>query len=316
MKLKSPIKVIFALLVLALLIYLVDLEQLWGCLSKLTLEAAYYLAIISILLLYISAMKWGYFLEAFGSKVPVFKLFNLYVLGYFVNLIAPSYLGGDAIRSWYLGKSVGQHKSLTATILERFTGLVAMVLLALVFMWFAPAVTVYFKLAVLGVAFALLLLCLLSLSSGLLTWIKRKFGVGKLVSHLEKIQEGFILAKNDKTLLVKSMLLSLLFHSITVINVLAAAYAVGWFEVPVWDLFVVLPLILLIGALPLAPNSLGIQEGAYYFFLTAIGATPEQALGLGIVLRAKSYVIGLFGGIIWLRLKSHREQVATTSQPA
>ena len=82
-----------------------------------------------------------------------------------------------------------------------------------------------------------------------------------------------------------------------------AAQAVGWENPPVWDLFVVLPLILLLAALPVAPSGLGLQEGAFYFFLHAVGANSGQALGVGIVLRAKSYAIAILGGLVWLRLR-------------
>ena len=63
--------------------------------------------------------------------MPVLHLFNLYLVGYFVNLFMPSYLGGDLVRSWYAGKEIGQHEALAATILERYTGFVAMIVLAI-----------------------------------------------------------------------------------------------------------------------------------------------------------------------------------------
>ena len=93
-----------------------------------------------------------------------------------------------------------------------------------------------------------------------------------------------------------------MYHTVTVVNTLAAAAAVGWSQPPVAELFVVLPLILLVGALPLTPNGLGIQEGAFFFFLCAVGASPAQALGVALVLRAKSYVLALFGWLVWLTL--------------
>lgn len=307
LKAKS-LKYIFAVLVLGILVYFVDVRELWQALSELTYEIVLYLALLSVALIYISALKWKLFIEAFNAQASVARLFQLYLVGYFVNLLAPSYVGGDIVRSWYLGKRVGQHEALAATILERYTGFVAMVSLSFVFMWSVERVTFEIKLVVFMVALGLLAITVLALSEKMLVWFERfiaHFGEGarKSVQHVRKIQDSFRLVKSDRKLLVKALALSFLFHSLAVVNTVAAAYAVGWFHPPIWELFVVLPLILLIGAIPVAPSGLGIQEGAFLFFLQGIGASPAQALGVGIVLRAKSYVLALCGGLIWLSIR-------------
>ena len=300
---KKPLKLALSFCILGLLLYLVDARELWGALSQLTFEALVYLFLLAVLLIYVSALKWQYFLEALGSRVPVFHLFRLYMVGYFINLIVPSYVGGDAIRSWYAGKKVGQHEAATATILERYTGMVAMVVLAVSFVWFVDLVTFEIKLAVLCVALGLVGVTLLALSPRLIDQCDRIKQVQPVLKHVRKVQAGFHLAKKDKPLMVKAMLLSFVFHTATVLNTMAAAYAVGWYDPPVQDLFVVLPLILLIGAIPIAPSGLGIQEGAFFFFLTGLGAEPAQALGVGVVLRAKAYAVALLGGLVWWRIK-------------
>ncbi|MCB0339007.1 MAG: flippase-like domain-containing protein, partial [Bdellovibrionales bacterium] len=142
-----------------------------------------------------------------------------------------------------------------------------------------------------------------SLSDKLLVPLRKFHRLSILVEHLEKIQKSFHLVKGDKGLFAKALLLSLVYHVLTIFNTVAAGYAVGWFDPPIAKLFVVVPLILLVSALPLAPNSLGIQEGAFYFFLHSVGATPEQALGLALVLRVKSYALALLGWMVWLRAK-------------
>jgi hypothetical protein len=225
------------------------------------------------------------------------------MVGYFINLVVPSYVGGDAVRSWYAGKKVGQHEAATATILERYTGLVAMVFLAVSFVWFVDLVTIEIKAAVVCVALGTIGVTVTALSPKLIGLLERIKQARPALKHVRKIQEGFHFAKRDKRLLIKAMALSFVFHSATVLNTMAAAYAVGWYNPPVLDLFVVLPLILLIGAIPVAPSGLGIQEGAFFFFLTGLGADPAQALGVGVVLRAKSYVVALFGGLVWWRVK-------------
>lgn len=306
---KKIYKYLFSLLLLSVLVYLVDIRELWGALSQLTLEALFYLFVLAVLLVYVSAQKWQFFLDALGSRVPVFHLFKLYMVGYFINLVVPSYVGGDAVRSWYAGKKVGQHEAATATILERYTGMVAMVTLALGFVWMVDLVTFEIKCAVLLVSLGLFVLSVLALSPRLIDQFERITQLRPLLKHVRKVQSGFHLARKNNRLIVKSMALSYVFHTLTVFNTMVAAYAVGWYDPPVLDLFVVLPLILLIGAIPIAPSGLGIQEGAFFFFLTGLGAEPAQALGVGVVLRTKAYVVALVGGLIWWRIKRSEARV-------
>lgn len=294
-------KAILAIVLLLVLLYLTDIAALWQSLSQLRLSDILNLSLASIILIYISALKWGFFLEFLGSPVKVSRLFALYLLGYFVNLIMPSYLGGDVVRSFYIGKKVGQHEALSATIMERYTGLVAMVFLAFIFMWFVEQVTLEIKFSILVVALGLIAATYVVLVDWPLKFLEKYKPLASVVNNLRKIQNGFLLVKGDNSIIIKTILLSLLYHCFTVFNTIAAAWAVGWQQPPLLDLFVVLPVILLISAVPLTPQGLGLQEAAFFYFLQTLGASEPQAVGVAIILRAKSYILALLGGVVWWR---------------
>jgi uncharacterized protein (TIRG00374 family) len=295
---------LLAACLIAALVYFAGVSEVLTTLKEVTPGAFLVLLLISFPLILISAWKWKLFLHELspdGAAPSTWRLFGLYLVGYFVNLLLPSFVGGDVVRSYYAGKSVGQHGAAAATILERYTGLLAMVALALVVMPASTLVTLEIEMAVLGVAAAILGLTLMALSRRAVTIVHSLPGGAKISRHLSRIQEALHLARKNRLLLLKTFGLSLLFHCFTVLNTLAAAWAVGWEGVPSGDLFVVLPLILLIGALPLAPSGLGIQEGAFFYFLQGVGATPAQAIAVALVLRMKSYVLALMGGIVFWR---------------
>jgi uncharacterized protein (TIRG00374 family) len=306
-------KIFISIVVLVILFSQIDFGQFFDALRGLSISAVVLLMMISFILLYISALKWSYFLHEFGSKVTVYRLFSLYFLGYFINLLAPSYVGGDAARSYYIGKDVGHHKAAAATILERYTGLVAMLSLGVFFAWFVDLVTVPMKLAIILAALGLVGATVAALSPSLLGFLRRYAILSKVVPHLEKIQDSFRVVKSNPKLILKALALSYLYHTFTVINVIATGYVVGWVNPPVSDLFVALPLVLLISALPLTPNSLGIQEGAYFYFLTGLGASNSSALAIGLVLRAKQYVLALIGWVVFLAEGSRNKSPITTS---
>jgi uncharacterized protein (TIRG00374 family) len=297
-----------SVVLLALLIYLTDYREILQALGQMTVGSVLYLMLISVLLIYISALKWQLFLEAFGSYISALRLFRLYLIGYFVNLVLPSFVGGDAVRSWYAGRTSGQHHAFTSTILERYTGFLAMVALAVVFVWFAEQATVEIKVLVLCVALGLAVGTFLALSTKALALFAKLPRTQPIIHHLHKVQAGLQLAARNKPLLVKALLLSVLYHCVTVVNTIAAGYVVGWDTAPVQELFVVLPLILIIGALPITPSGLGIQEGAFLYFLSTLGASPAQALGVALVLRAKSYVLAALGWICWIAEKNRPDK--------
>lgn len=307
-------KILLSLVVFALLFIQIDLGQFLGAIKSLSFGAISLLLLISFILIYLSSLKWSYFLHAFGSEVSVLRLFALYHLGYFFNLIAPSYIGGDAARSYYVGKDMGQHKAAAATILERYTGLVAMISLGFIFVWFVDLVTPAMKLAIVLLTLGLVVTSLMALSPRVLSSLRKLPWGHKLGPHLEKIQEGFRIAKSNPRLILKSLALSYLYHTVTLFNVAVTAYVVGWGEPPLLDLFVVLPLVLLISALPLTPNSLGIQEGAYFYFLSGLGATGSEALAIGLILRAKQYVLALIGWAVFF-VEGNRQKNPITTSP-
>jgi uncharacterized protein (TIRG00374 family) len=261
------------------------------------------LAIVSFLLILVSVIKWRLFLSRLGIQATIQRLFSLYLLGYFVNLLMPSVLGGDVVRSMYVGKEVDKARSVSATLLERYTGLVAMLVMALIGLWWAPHVTKAITILVVTVSGAACVGSVL-LFSRRTTWVLRQLRApGSVVSMASRVEEGLRHGMQDKGLVVQALLLSVVFHLLTVSNTAAAGWAVGWDAIPLGELFVVVPLILLVGAIPISPQGLGIQEGAFVFFLQGLGCTSGQALALALVLRAKSYVLALLGGAVWLGLQ-------------
>ena len=54
------------------------------------------------------------------------------------------------------------------------------------------------------------------------------------------------------------------------------------------------------------PNAVGVQEGAYIMLGAAFGLTPEVALALSLLKRARDLVIGVPALIAWQILESRR----------
>jgi len=308
-------RLLIAVFLLVALFYFVGAPELIATLKNIQLEFVVYLLLLAVVLIWASCLKWQLFVRAGGHNVPILHLMKLYTVGYFFNVFTPSYIGGDVARSFHLGRYLeNQRDAFVATFLERFTGLVAMSLLGLIFVAVGTEATAGVELAILVVGTGVLLLAVVCFSKTLCTFafslskkVLRRIGRGrwpeKLIAILDKIDEGMGAARANWSLVAKALLLSLFFHVLAVFNTYVAARAVGWENPDLGGLFVVVPLVLLVSMAPITPSGLGIQEGAFLFFLERIGGTRGQGLGVGLVLRAKVMLVAVCGGLLWLSVR-------------
>ena len=308
-------RLIFAVIVFGLLFYFVGVQELILTLSQVRIDYLIILILLSVVLIWASCLKWQLFVRANGHEVSLLTLMNLYTVGYFFNTFTPSYVGGDVARSFHLGRFLNsQRDAFVATFLERFTGLLAMALLGVTFVVFGTEATAGVEYAVLLVGAGALVLAAICFSKKVGEWAfafslscMRRFSMDKLADKIEpvfsKLNIAMAEARTNPRLFVHAMLLSLFFHILTVVNTYVAARAIGWEDPSFSGLFVVVPLVLLVSMVPLTPSGLGIQEGAFLFFLERIGATRAQGLMVGVVLRAKVTLVAMIGGLLWLRIR-------------
>jgi glycosyltransferase 2 family protein len=301
-----------AIALLLVLLWYVEPQQLVKILLELDLLQVALLFGISFLLIFVSCFKWRLFLRATGIEPSMRELFRLYVVGYFVNLFSPSTVGGDSMRSYAIGKKHGsQVGAFSATFFERFTGILAMVTLAVLFLIIGTSTVrefsipiIIFTAAVTPVALAVFTDWGFSLFDKLARLIISPIGGTKFAFRIEKVlvklEAALSYARGNRRLFLKSLLVSFVFHGLAIVNTKLAANAVGWWSASVAELFVVVPLVLIVGAIPISPSGLGLQEGAFIFFLQRIGASAPEAAGVAVLLRAKTLVLGAVGGVLLL----------------
>ena len=278
------------------------------------------LILFSFVLIWASSMKWQVFARAMGYNEPLPRLMKLYAMGYFFNFFTPAQVAGDVMRSLHLDSGGGRRgDALVATFLERLTGLLSMALLGVFAVIIGSPAAAGLEMAVLGVAaFSLsgTAVCFYDvlrnpvfrlIEKMSLRFLPEKFSL-KIHSLLGKIEASMRLAQRSPYLLAKGLFWAFLFHILSVGNACVAGMAVGWEQPPILGFFVVIPLVLLVGTIPITPSGIGLQEGAFVFLLQRIGATRGQAFGLAILLRAKVVLIAIVGAFFWLALRREKER--------
>ncbi len=276
------------------------------------------LILFSFVLIWASTMKWRVFSRAMGYEESLSRMMMLYSMGYFFNLFTPAQVAGDVMRSIHLDSSGARKgEALVATFLERLTGLLAMALLGVFAVAIGDSAAKGLELAVLAVAAASLggtAVCFYDVlrvpTFRLINSVCGKLlppaWAEKIRKLLLKIEAAMKQAQQSRFLLSKGLAWAFVFHILSVFNACVAGLAVGWEGPSILGFFVVIPLVLIAGTIPLTPSGIGIQEGAFVFLLQRIGATKAEAFGVAILLRAKAVLIAIVGAAFWLYLRRMR----------
>lgn len=292
-----------AVALMGVLVWKVDWQESLRTLLGISIPWIPVLLLISVVLNLLSCIKWQLFLRARGNEVPLLRLFGLYMVGYFFNNFMPGSVGGDVVRGYVLGRELGsQSSSFGSVFLERFTGFIALLGMALLAAAVNPGVLRTRGLMV----FMGLMACLFI---GMIAFLLLKpvqrifirvlgFLPEKLAGKLRKFLDVVFFFQDKPGVLGVAMFWSLLFHIMTIVNTQACCNSI---RVPAGflDLAVLVPLILLVSAIPVSMNSIGIMEGSFVFFLGMAGVSPSAALSVSLVLRAKNLVMAMVGGLIF-----------------
>lgn len=301
-------KLVFGLALIALLLMQGDiLQETLAVLSQLDLLGVLLVLLMPVPLVWASCVKWRLLLNYREIHVGLGALMRFYTVGYFFNNFLPSSLGGDAARSYLVGKRIGsQTESLAAVVLERLTGLVTLVALAFVGYLATPAihddVLVTGSLMILGAGCVVLIALIWApqpVVGPLEAALVKVPLLGKVIAKLAQMRAAMQTFWGAPRVVGLSVLYSFGYHALTVVNVYVAARVLG-IDVSFIGLCAVTPIILVIAALPTTPGSIGVWEWAYSVLLLPLGAELEQGLAIALVLRGQLLFTSLVGGVLYL----------------
>lgn len=307
-------------LLILLLLWIIDWRDSLRIISGITLPMVGLLFSIMFFMIGISCLKWKIFLRALKIEVPLYYLFLLYLVGYFFNNFLPSNVGGDVARGMILGKQIkNASESFSSVFLERFTGLLGLLILACLMFFLnmklirIPSIGVF--LIVFVMAFMVVTFLMLSeRSRKLFNSILNIYPLRLVKEKLLKFLDAIYYFRNQPMVLTQAMLISFLFHFLTVIYTLAVCMALD-ISVRFMDLATIVPIILLIAVFPVSLNGIGVWEGSFVYFFSLIGVSPEAALSVALVLRGINIVISFIGGIGLLILNKNSKSDLLYNQP-
>lgn len=302
--------------------------------------AALGLLFIAALIL-LQAQRWRILLHARDIVITYPRVLQLTLVGLFFSICLPGMTGGDVVKGYYAVKG-GSTKpkqrtdAIMSIVIDRLCGMVGIfVLVCLVGIISLVSVTLFDnnrlpKLAINIIAFSAVVLVGLAIFAGLyfhpitrnklLALIPNKFGLNKLSQIL-------LAYANHPKAVLQAVGISAVVHFVNVSALIAAAYAMG-IQQPTLYLFAILPIVVLVGSIPLFPMGIGTMEAAAAALLTLSDNAADQALipsfnqiaGMLLIFRLYLITFGLASATLVIRGNIHLHppedaQATTDDQP-
>jgi hypothetical protein len=245
----------------------------------------------------VSAIRWGLLTKPVGFADSYRRLVAYYFSGMYLNLFAPSTVAGDIGRALFLAAGRRRTLAFTTVIADRIIGLAALALIGALAIVFLPAVPLPdFARWIAWVTPPLMI-------AG---WVQLPKLAARLLPARHRgrrlIETDLAPYWNDPGLLAGAMSVSAAFHLIQIGTQVALARAL---DLPVDARFflVFVPIVNILGMLPVSFSGIGVREAGYWYFLTMLGADPESAVALGLLGSLIVLVTGLSGAPFFLLLR-------------
>lgn len=264
----------------------------------------------------VSAVRWTMLARPLGIQTPFKDLMQYYFIGMFFNLFAPSTVGGDVTRVYYLvkdeeahakGRGVTTVHAAMSVLMDRAIGMVVLVWLGAFGLLLSPYYAVPET-----VRSATFLLAAGLVVGALLTPVLRRF----LPEDGHQLTVKLRLALRSYRLhwraLFAAVLLSVAVHLIQAWMHTVMGTALG-LKVPFSFCLIVYPLVGTFSAMPISLNGLGLREGGYIFLLAVIGIGAEQGIAFGILLFLIIALDSLIGGLLFLMHQMPKPTVQPTA---
>jgi glycosyltransferase 2 family protein len=230
-----------------------------------------------------SVRRWRLLIRAQGGDAALPFLVRSFLVGVFFNNLLPSTIGGDAVRAMDTSRTgVGRAKAVAIVFVDRFVGLLALMLFAALSVLMSGRLTERVPALY---AWVLAGAAVLGLIAGLL------FVLPRIVASRFSFQW-------PASVLARAFGWSLLLQTLVVLNGYFLSRAL---HVPIAlpAFFLIVPLALFVMMLPVSINAIGVRENVWAFFFAAFGV--PAALGVAVAWLDYGLVLlqALVGGLVY-----------------
>jgi len=275
-----------------------------------------FIAVVAIYLIasYLSTRRWQLLIS---SDISTKKLFHLYMLGSFFNTCLPGIIGGDAVKIFYLGKTLKTTASrpvegeadedkataphtahslaLASVFMDRYIGFAALLVIA--------ATAFPFGLNEMKATPVKWVLPFIICSFVFMSLIIFKARIGERFRFVYGIYEHLSLYRSRRKVLAPCFAYSLAIQFLGFISVYILAKGLS-IELTFLSILVFLPIIIVVSFIPISISGLGLREGAFVFLFGFAGVSADKAVTLSLLWFISTITAGLWGLVVYLRFKT------------
>lgn len=258
-KLKTILKIVLSSLLLVYVFSKIDSQKLFVVLketNKLWLLFAFIAFNISKI---VSSVRLNYYFKDIGILLSEKKNLILYYVGMYYNLFLPGGIGGDGYKIYLLGQKYGSKTSslIKANLLDRLSGLAALVFLAAILFCFSSFSGLYASLWVLSLLTAFLVYPVFitlhkKLFSSFATYLKQTTFLALVVQLIQLLSAFFIILSLPETVNMVDFMTLFLISSV-------------------------------VAVLPLTVGGVGAREVTFLYGLTLIGQSPAIGIAFSFI---------------------------------
>lgn len=293
--LKTLVRLGISILVLTLILYkLVDRRQLLDQLSRLSTQGVILIIFVYTLGQMLSAEKWKIFITQANISRSYISIMRAYFLGMFINTFGLGTVGGDVARAVLINPEKGKRAAALASVVaDRIHGLCVLLSIGtLASIFVRPQVVMSWIYPCGTLSIPIMLVC----------WVYGPRILSSLVPDTHRWKQpamnaaqAFITSPRPFTV---ASTLSILFHfSQIYLHTLILAELNT--SVPFWYLVATVPFVNVLCSLPISMNGIGLREGLYIFFFSALGLSRETSVAMGLIWVFTITVISAASGLIF-----------------
>ncbi|HXV80680.1 MAG TPA: lysylphosphatidylglycerol synthase transmembrane domain-containing protein [Candidatus Binatia bacterium] len=265
----------------------------------------------------VSALRWAILARPLGFATR-YKNFSLYYLiGMFFNLFAPSTVGGDVTRVYYLatdeekdrgkGWATSTVPAAVSVFMDRAVGMAALIWLGAIGLALFPYYAVPSPIRALAFAISLALV-----AGGLLAPVLGRIFPEDGHPIVVKLRLAMRAYHARWGVIPQAILVSFAIHLIQAWMHLLMGKALQ-INLPFSFCIILYPLVGTFAALPISLNGIGLREGGSLFLLGLIGISAEKGVAFGLLLFLIVVVDSLIGGLLFLLKRNPKPSADTVA---
>lgn len=270
-------------------------------------DRGYLLAAIFILPLchLLTSLRWHVLLRALDIGMSQARTFTINMVGAFYNAFMPGTTGGDVIKAYYVAKHTPlRTRAVISVLVDRAIGLYALIVIGGTMAFHQRhipdcrrvAIVAGLILAATGVGLVVFYVPALRKLSGLNYLLARL----PMQVQVRKAVEAMEIYRRRPMRVALAFLLAFPVHFASILSATFAGKALG---LPLHDMYywAVVPVIALVGAIPISPQGAGVMEFFAVQLTRAQGVTISQAFALTMSIRLVQMLWNLAAGLFVLR---------------